>query len=137
MKVFIRSKNALSSVVASIILVAVAVAISLATAGWLGGLTTSFEVTEQIEITSVNFTPTNQYLNIVATNFGADAVIIKEVWVNNVEQTNYTPTQTTVPPNAGLSINVTLANSWVSSYNYQIRLVSSRGNQFLYVATAP
>jgi FlaG/FlaF family flagellin (archaellin) len=137
MKVFKQSTQALSPVIASVMLIAIAVAVTLATSGWLGGLTTKFEETEQIKITSVNFTPTSQYLNIVGKNTGPDSVTIKEVWINNVNQAAYSPNPTTVRANTDFSINVTLTQPWSYGYSYQIKLLSSRANPFFYAASPP
>jgi flagellin-like protein len=61
----LRSKKALSPVVASIILIAVTVAVSIAVAAWMGALTFTFMKTEEIAFTAqvwgVN------YINITMT----------------------------------------------------------------------
>ena len=48
----LRSKKALSPVVASIILIAVTVAVSIAVAAWMGALTFTFMKTEEIAFTA-------------------------------------------------------------------------------------
>jgi len=61
---------------------------------------------------------------------------VNEVWVNNVKQTTTTPAlPSNIAANAGLALNVTYSVS--AGYNYQVKLVSSKGNQFLYTGTAP
>ena len=50
-----RSRKALSPVVASIILIAVTVAVSIAVAAWMGALTFQFTATEQLQITNMDF----------------------------------------------------------------------------------
>jgi flagellin-like protein len=47
----LKSKKALSPVVASIILIAVTVAVSLAVAIWMGSLTGGYMKTEELQIT--------------------------------------------------------------------------------------
>ena len=56
MKKLQHNAKALSPVVASIILIAVTVAVSIAVAAWMGGLSSSFMQTEQASITNVQFT---------------------------------------------------------------------------------
>ena len=56
MRKLLKSKKALSPVVAAIILIAVTVAVSIAVAAWMGSMTFTFMETEEIKITSVTFT---------------------------------------------------------------------------------
>jgi len=51
MKKLLKSRKALSPVVAAIILIAVTVAVSIAVAAWMGALTFTFMKTEEISIT--------------------------------------------------------------------------------------
>ena len=49
-----HNAKALSPVVASIILIAVTVAVSIAVAAWMGGLSSSFMQTEQVSIANAS-----------------------------------------------------------------------------------
>jgi flagellin-like protein len=132
-----KNRKALSPVVASIILIAVTVAVSIAVAAWMGALTFSFTNTERINITNMNFDVTNKIIMVTANNTGTSSVTINEAWVNNVKYTTVNPAlPTTIQANAGQLFNITLA-SMSNGYNYQVKLVSSKGNAFLYTATAP
>ena len=137
-----RSKKALSPVVASIILIAVTVAVSIAVAAWMGALTFQFTATEQINITNMAFqtgtAPTPGSILVVANNTGTSSVTINEIWVNNQKQATISPTIPTngvILANQGIAFNVTMTIN--SGYSYQVKLVSSKGNAFLYTATAP
>jgi flagellin-like protein len=132
-----RSRKALSPVVASIILIAVTVAVSIAVAAWMGALTFSFTNTEQINITNLSFqTGTPGSIQVIANNTGTTVVTINEVWVNNAKQTTMSPAlPSNVNANAGLALNITI--NVAAGYAYQVKLVSSKGNQFLYTGTAP
>jgi flagellin-like protein len=55
MRKLLRSKKALSPVVAAIILIAVTVAVSIAVAAWMGALTFTFMGSTSITITGVTF----------------------------------------------------------------------------------
>jgi flagellin-like protein len=131
-----KSRKALSPVVASIILIAVTVAVSIAVAAWMGALTFSFTATEQLSITNMNFGSGS--ILVTANNTGTTAVTINEAWVNNVKvataSTNPQLPQA-VQANQGIALNITTAIT--QGYSYQVKLVSSKGNQFLYTATAP
>ena len=144
MKNIKRNKKALSPVVASIILVAVTVAVSIAVAAWMGALTVGFMDTEQIEIREIDFDGTSG-VTVTARNTGTSAVIIREVWVNNVEYTGVATTDTlvavlpdTIPDNDQIEINIPYASlSWVAGNNYQVKLITAKGNPFLENAIPP
>jgi flagellin-like protein len=136
-----RSRKALSPVVASIILIAVTVAVSIAVAAWMGALTFQFTATEQINITNMNFDVPNKIVMVTANNTGTTSVTINEGWVNSEKQTNVkdetlTSLPVTLAANTGKIFNITLS-AMSAGYNYQVKLVSSKGNPFLYTATAP
>ena len=79
MKIF-RSKKALSPVVASIILIAVTVAVSIAVAAWMGALTVGFMGSSSVTVNDVTFTDTNAALDL--KNTGTKLVTIVAVRVN-------------------------------------------------------
>jgi flagellin-like protein len=134
----LKSRKALSPVVASIILIAVTVAVSIAVAAWMGALTFQFTNTEQLQITNMQFSTSPGSILVTVNNTGTSPVTINEAWVNNVKQTAFTPTNALprdVLANAGYALNITY--TVVTGSNYQVKLVSSKGNQFLYTAVAP
>lgn len=131
----LKSKKALSPVVASIILIAVTVAVSIAVAAWMGALTFTFMATEQIQITNMEFAVPN-IIRVTINNTGTSPVTINEAWVNNVKKTTTTPAlPNVISANKGVSLNIT--STWAVGSNYQVKLVSSKGNQFLYNAVSP
>jgi flagellin-like protein len=135
----LRSRKALSPVVASIILIAVTVAVSIAVAAWMGALTFNFMGTEQVSITNAYFDPTgdNKTLTVNVTNSGSSAVIINSATVNGLA-TPVTNTPVTVPGNTPTqAINMTLTTAWSNGYTYNIKLSSQKGNSFVYTAVAP
>jgi flagellin-like protein len=134
----LKSKKALSPVVASIILIAVTVAVSIAVAAWMGALTFSFTATEQISITYVDFgssPSTTVKLNV--TNSGSSAVILTSATVNGVAVI-LGSAPVTVPGNtASKQITLTLSTAWVNGYTYNFKMTSQKGNIFPYTAVAP
>lgn len=132
----LKSKKALSPVVASIILIAVTVAVSIAVAAWMGALTFTFMATEQIQITNMEFpVPGNTIIRVTINNTGTSPVTINEAWVNNVKKTTTPTLPHVISANMGMSLNIT--STWAVGSNYQVKLVSSKGNQFLYNAVSP
>jgi hypothetical protein len=103
--------------------------------------TYTFTATEQVNISNMNFDVTLKRISVTANNTGTTSVTINEAWVNNVKQT-YVKDDTlanlpvTISANQGKIFNITLS-SMSAGYSYQVKLISSKGNAFLYTATAP
>jgi flagellin-like protein len=130
-----RSRKALSPVVASIILIAVTVAVSIAVAAWMGALTFNFMATEQLKITNLQFggTTGNGTVTITMQNTGTNPVTITEVHVNNAG--NLLTSSITLPANNQTSTTVNY--DWTYGAQYEVELRSSKGNQFTYTGNAP
>ena len=130
-----ESRKALSPVVASVILIAVAVALSIAVGAWTGALTFGYTSTEQLRISSMTFDIPGNTITLGVKNLGTSPVTIYEAWVNNVKQNSTNPTfPEAVIANSEMVLNITLS-SLKNGNNYQVGLVSSRGNKFLYTAS--
>jgi flagellin-like protein len=128
-----KNAKALSPVVASIILIAVTVAVSIAVAAWMGALTVGFMSTEEVKITSVKFTATT--ITLTVNNTGTSPVTLSQAWVNNVQMSSVTGLNSAISANSGTQIVIT--TSVTDGYNYQLKLISAQGNSFLYTAVAP
>ena len=72
---FSKNAKALSPVVASIILIAVTVAVSIAVAAWMGGLSIGFMQTEQLTITNVRVTSATT-MTVSVRNTGSTNIIV-------------------------------------------------------------
>ncbi|MGC9346430.1 MAG: archaellin/type IV pilin N-terminal domain-containing protein [Candidatus Bathyarchaeales archaeon] len=126
----LKSKKALSPVVASIILIAVTVAVSIAVAAWMGALTFTFMTTEQIDIRHISWTPSTDF-TLTVYNTGTSPVTITQVLVNNVDKTSVSNIPTnglTVPEGDSRQINVNY--NYVNGTSYEIVLITSKGNRF-------
>ena len=138
MKNFRRSKKALSPVVASIILIAVTVAVSIAVAAWMGALTIGFMGTEELKITSMTLDATANTITVVVHNQGTSGVTINEVWVNGspkaTAEVTYDPDTAVV--GANLDVTLTIDHAVDVGSNYQVKIVSAKGNPFLFNAIA-
>jgi flagellin-like protein len=139
MKIF-RSRKALSPVVATIILIAVTVAVSIAVAAWMGALTFSFMATEQIKMTNAQFyllhgaPDSTDNVTITMQNVGTTSVTVTQINVNNAP-TNYLVTSFTIPANTQVVANITY--QWNYGSNYEIEARTAKGNEFTYAVTAP
>jgi flagellin-like protein len=137
MKRLLKSKKALSPVVAAIILIAVTVAVSIAVAAWMGALTFTFMKTEELKITSVTF-PSNTTVTIACTNTGADTLTVSSATVDDASKT---PTYggnfgTDGSLGKGASGTVTIPFTWASGSKYTFALLTASGNKYTYTTTA-
>jgi flagellin-like protein len=147
MKSFRRSKKALSPVVASIILIAVTVATSIAVAAWMGAVSVGFIGTEQLIITSVTVisgSPSSAVIGV--SNTGTSSVTISQIWVGNTQITagvTYTGMSSgnTLAANSQGTVTIpttaTPIQNFVSGYSYTFKLISAKGNSYPYTAVAP
>jgi hypothetical protein len=96
----------------------------------------TFTASEQTQITNMGF-GTN-WIAVTVNNSGTSPVTINEAWVNNVKQLNFNPPNALpqiIAANSGYQLNITY--TVVNGNNYLVKLVSSKGNQFMYSAVAP
>jgi flagellin-like protein len=134
-KMNMRSKKALSPVVASIILIAVTVAVSIAVAAWMGALTFNFMATEQGQVTNLGFTTNSATATF--QNTGTTPITLTEAWVNGVKIT--AATTPALPQTIGGNNQTTLSIPYaiIAGSQYEVKLVSSKGNAFPRTGTAP
>jgi len=136
-----KSTKALSPVVASIILIAVTVAVSIAVAAWMGALTVGFMATEELKITSMEFVDDGGdpalpvSIDLAVSNIGTSPVTLTvDVYVNG-EYVALSAEQT-FAANEGGTVSIPY-DKWEQGSNYQVRISSTKGNTFTYTAVAP
>ena len=139
---FSHNAKALSPVVASIILIAVTVAVSIAVAAWMGGMTIGFMNTEQIKITNVALTDSTT-ATITLQNTGSNPVTISDIYFANakvITTQTWTVNGTTIetPKISGnTAATVEFLQEYADGGSYQIKVVTSQGNSFTFQANAP
>jgi flagellin-like protein len=130
----LKSKKALSPVVASIILIAVTVAVSIAVAAWMGALTFSFMGTEQLKISKMtwnwNVTSTTRTFVINVNNTGTKDLTINQVLVNYGSSGVTQPTTLPLILKATQSTSLTVKYAYTNGTNYDISVVTSSGYKF-------
>ena len=135
-----KNAKALSPVVASIILIAVTVAVSIAVAAWMGALTVGFMDTEQVAFSAVTFDTSTNTVQFNLANTGTSDVVISYVYVNDVAYTPTAPASmpATLSPNAAsaTTFNCTITAGVSAGNNFEIKVVTSANNPFLYTAVA-
>ncbi len=135
----LKSKKALSPVVASIILIAVTVAVSIAVAAWMGALTFTFMKTETYNVVSMSFSgasnATNNSIILRVQNTGTASFTIEtNAKVNGVAKT--LAAQVTIA--AGATEDVTIPDvQWINGRQYNVELITTQGTKIPYMATAP
>ena len=133
----LRSRRALSPVVASIILIAVTVAVSIAVAAWMGALTFTFMATEELKITNVEYWDTTSTggnkMNITMQNTGTSPITVTEIHVNN----GANKLSSSVVVSANGQVEQQISYTWTDGSSYQVKVVTSKGNQYYYNAVAP
>ncbi|MBE0512941.1 hypothetical protein IBX38_07815 [Candidatus Bathyarchaeota archaeon] len=136
MKKLLKSKKALSPVVAAIILIAVTVAVSIAVAAWMGALTFTFMQTEELTFTSYTWGTNNTYIEITVKNTGSGALTISQVQVGGVAADDVTITPSALEPGDPATIRIT--QSFTSGVKYEFAVITAKGNTFgPYIKTAP
>jgi flagellin-like protein len=126
----LKSRKALSPVVASIILIAVTVAVSIAVAAWMGSLTTGFMGSSSITITDSSFQGTSgdaaNYINITMKNTGTKQVTISNVKINSVVK-SFSGVTTLNPGDSGKILMISSVG-WSNGNPYKIELYDSSGS---------
>jgi len=130
MKKLLKSKKALSPVVAAIILIAVTVAVSIAVAAWMGALTFTFMKTEELKITSMTFAGTtgnsSNTIQLAVKNAGTGKITVASAQVNDVTKV----VSGTLVYEAGESGTITVASvGWTTGNKYKVTLLSSTGTR--------
>jgi len=139
MKKLLKSRKALSPVVAAIILIAVTVAVSIAVAAWMGSLTIGYMETSELTITDVDFTigdAIDGRIFVYVTNSGTSKFTVKNMRVNGeISSTWSYQDSDTVEP--GDSEIFTITQAVAAGSKYAVSLYDMDGTLVgAYTATA-
>ena len=130
-----KNAKALSPVVASIILIAVTVAVSVVVAAWMGGLTIGLMGNaEQASIANIAFVGTNQ-IDVLVQNSGSTTVNITQVFVNGVSATITNTPPLSVDKSAATTFHVTSPSALSAGTSYTVKLITAKGTQVVNTAT--
>jgi flagellin-like protein len=150
----LKSRKALSPVVASIILIAVTVAVSIAVAAWMGALTFTFMKTEQLKVLSDTWTGApGTACQLLVKNTGSSSLTLSAVQINRITYSNssgqgnaWTTNQLTLQAGGQATITVypypygigTSTNKvYTSGTRYEFEVFTATGNQYTWTDTAP
>jgi len=129
------AKKALSPVVASIILIAVVIAVSITTAAWLSGLSGSFMQIEELRATNHQWGPNGSYVDVTLHNTGTQSVSLSSVSVNS-QPASMTYVVGSSQIGNGESAVLRVSDTFVPGAVYQFAFQTAKGNKFFYRATA-
>lgn len=134
-----NNAKALSPVVASIILIAVTVAVSIAVAVWMGGLSSSFMQTEQVRIEDLSFaTGAAGNVTLTVKNAGTTGVTISSIYLNGAKiSSSDISVDMPFTIDANGEETVVFDAEIVAGDNYEIKVVTSKGNSFSTTAIPP
>jgi len=153
MRKFLRSRKALSPVIAAIILIAVTVAVSIAVAAWMGALTIGFMGTEQISFTGIYWPASLSHVNMTIKNTGTATLTVSSIKINNLlnttgtgwtcysSNTAVTPRSRTLSANEEMVIRIDPSKYSITMHagdNFAFLVITAKNNQFgPYTASAP
>jgi len=125
MRKLLKSKKALSPVVAAIILIAVTVAVSIAVAAWMGSLTMNFMETKELTVSQLTFDDDAETIVCSITNSGTSDVTVSLVKVNGVTETGITGT-TDYEPGDQATLTITITDVEAGN-KYAVNLFTAEG----------
>ncbi|MCW4031051.1 MAG: hypothetical protein NWE80_01665 [Candidatus Bathyarchaeota archaeon] len=135
MKKLLRSKKALSPVIAAIILIAVTVAVSIAVAAWMGSLSMGFMETKELTINDMTF-PDAGSITLSVSNPGTGAVTVNRATLNG-ESIAFADAVTVDAGEEGVPVEIPGA-TWSNGYKYSVSLFATDGTLVAsYTETAP
>jgi flagellin-like protein len=126
MRKLLKSRKALSPVVAAIILIAVTVAVSIAVAAWMGSLTIGFMETSELTITELTFDDSAETIVCSITNSGTSSVTIDYVKVNGATESSVGGTTTYGAGDTATDLTITISNV-VNGTKYSVSLFATDG----------
>ena len=133
-----KNSKALSPVVASIILIAVTVAVSVVVAAWMGGMTIGLMGSaEQVSITNIEFieSGTDDTMKVMVTNSGGTTVDIKSAFINGAEAEIAESSDTSLDKSTTGYITLEEFDGLDSGTAYTVKLITAKGTSAVYTAT--
>jgi archaeal type IV pilus assembly protein PilA len=133
-----KNAKALSPVVASIILIAVTVAVSVVVAAWMGGMSVGLMGNaEQGTITNLDVSGSGNQIIATVQNTGNAKITLTTSYINGAV-TNSTAYPLTVAKGATMSIALTQAGlTLTSGTDYTVKMTTSKGNNLVFTQTKP
>jgi flagellin-like protein len=127
----LSDKRAFSPVVASIILIAATVAISIAVAGWITGFTFSFAKVEDLRVINDQWGPDCAYVDLTLRNGGTSNIVVSGLKVNSqVKDFEIISGSVSIEPGEINVVRVT--SNFAPGASYSFAFSTSSGYSFVY-----
>jgi len=131
----LRSRTAISPVIATVILLAVVIAVALVSVSWMSGLTVSFMEIEDLKITNENWAQDCTYVDLTLSNKGTSTSTVTSIAVNSQSATyNFTSGSATI--NADESAVIRITGVFAPGGKYSITFTTMKGNSLPYYLEA-
>jgi flagellin-like protein len=127
---FRKNAKALSPVVASIILIAVTVAVSVVVAAWMGGMSLGLmSNAEQASITNIQYVSASA-VSVTVQNTGSATVTLSSATIDGkaVTFTEAAPRTIDKGTTGTFTLNLPTGSTFTSTAQYQIKLQTAKGN---------
>ena len=132
----LKSKEGISPILATLLLIVIAVAAVIVTYAWVMTFTTS--TTSQsgavLNLENIRFynISTTKYVEVVIRNSGTADAKVEEVYAGTsstslTKQTTVTYTPSTQIASAGSSLNVTITYTWTTGTRYYFKVATEAG----------
>jgi flagellin-like protein len=135
MKKILKSKEGISPILATLLLIVIAVAAVIVTYAWVMTFTTTQtgKSGEFLAVPNVNWSNSSQIAIDIINSGTADAKIIKVYYgLSSTGQTEtsatYSPTTAIVPKDGASTLTVTIVASWSSNTRYYFKFLTQAGN---------
>jgi flagellin-like protein len=133
---FMKNDKALSPVVASIILIAVVVAVSIAAATWMGSVSFTFMKVDELRVTSHSWASDTSHIDLTIKNFGTTSVSISEIEVNGVTADSVSFFSGDETLEAGETTILRVTQSFAPSKKYEFTIITASATKIVHVAVA-
>jgi flagellin-like protein len=134
---FTKKDKALSPVIASIILIAVVVAASIAATTWMGSISFNFMEVDDLRITGHSWASDISYIDITIKNFGTTSITLSDVKVNDVTASDVSFVSGDETLEEGETATLRVTQSFTPSKKYEFTIITSSSTKLVYVAVAP
>jgi flagellin-like protein len=133
----LKTNRALSPVIASIILIAVVVAVSIAAATWMGSISFSFMEVDELTVSSHTWASDYTHIDLILKNLGTTTITISDVKVNDEPATSVTyPFSENATLGAGDTLTVRVTYNFASSMRYEFTVTTTSATKCIYIVKA-
>ena len=143
MKKMLKSKEGISPILATLLLIVIAVAAVIVTYAWVMTFTASQtgKAGEFLDVANVDWSSNSSIVVDLINSGTADAKIVKVYFGNSstgrTDVTSSTSPATKIVSKDGGTIRVTITTSWTSGTRYYFRFLTEAGNKWDHDERAP